>query len=162
MNCQYLSSGRWWSWRPIKTRLWFDNFIVTDHKCTKLDRISCWSSVDRLALSWLLRVGWEMGYFHIGEVTTSFSNGREPWPSGYGRRLRFQRSLVRIPASYTGWTWPFSHWSVVKIVMMFVWKDQKNEEDAGVGPFFKKIDGKDVNLTKAYLKSIFKTTTCIT
>ena len=30
--------------------------------------------------------------------------GREPWSSGYGRRLTFQRLWVRIPALYTGWT----------------------------------------------------------
>ena len=28
---------------------------------------------------------------------------REPWSSGYGRRLMFWRSWVRIPAPYTGW-----------------------------------------------------------
>ena len=33
--------------------------------------------------------------------------GREPWSSGYGSRLIFQRSWVRIPALYTEWT--FSH-----------------------------------------------------
>ena len=27
-----------------------------------------------------------------------------PWSSGYGRRLKFQRLWVRIPARYTGWT----------------------------------------------------------
>ena len=31
------------------------------------------------------------------------SKGREPWSSGYGRRLMFQRSWVWIPAPYTGW-----------------------------------------------------------
>ena len=29
---------------------------------------------------------------------------RVPWSSGYGRRLMFHRSWVRIPAPYTGWT----------------------------------------------------------
>ena len=33
--------------------------------------------------------------------------GRESWSSGYGRRLIFWRSRVRIPAPYTGWTWHF-------------------------------------------------------
>ena len=32
-------------------------------------------------------------------------NGLEPWSSGYGRRLTFQRSWVRIPAPDIGWTW---------------------------------------------------------
>ena len=31
-------------------------------------------------------------------------SGREPRPFGYGRRLMFQRSWVRISALYTGWT----------------------------------------------------------
>ena len=29
---------------------------------------------------------------------------KEPWSSGYGKRLSFQRSWIRIPAPYTGWT----------------------------------------------------------
>ena len=29
---------------------------------------------------------------------------REPWSSGYGKRLMFLMSWVRIPAPYTGWT----------------------------------------------------------
>ena len=33
--------------------------------------------------------------------------GWEPWSSGYGRRLTYQRSWVRIPVPYTGWTWYF-------------------------------------------------------
>ena len=51
----------------------------------------------------------------------SWRKGREPWYSGYGRRLMFQRSWVRIPAPHTRWT--FSHLFVVK-VLMFVWKDK--------------------------------------
>ena len=35
--------------------------------------------------------------------------GREPWSSGYGRRLMFQRSWVQIPAPYTGWTFFHIH-----------------------------------------------------
>ena len=33
-----------------------------------------------------------------------FCLGLEPWSSGYGRRLMFQRLRVRILALYTGWT----------------------------------------------------------
>ena len=32
-----------------------------------------------------------------------FRHGREPWSSGYGRRLISRRSWVQIPAQYTGW-----------------------------------------------------------
>ena len=63
--------------------------------------------------------------------------GREPWSSGYGRRLMFERSRVWIPAAYIGWTWLFSHWFVVKIVLI-VWKDQNKQKEAGIGPFFKR------------------------
>ena len=50
--------------------------------------------------------------------STKFRGGREPWSSGYGKRLTFQRLCVQFPVQYTGWT--FSHLFVVKIVMMFV------------------------------------------
>ena len=30
--------------------------------------------------------------------------GRDPWSSGYGRRLKFRRSCVWIMVLYTGWT----------------------------------------------------------
>ena len=62
--------------------------------------------------------------------------GREPWSSGYGKRLTFQRSWVRILAPDTGWTWHFSYWIVVKIAL-FVWKRPKiNEKEAWDGPLF--------------------------
>ena len=32
------------------------------------------------------------------------TNGREPWSSGYGRRLTILRSWVRILVPYIGWT----------------------------------------------------------
>ena len=54
--------------------------------------------------------------------------GREPWSSGYGRRLMCQRSWVRIPTC----AWHYSHLFVVKIVMMCVRKDE-NEWKRGRG-----------------------------
>ena len=33
--------------------------------------------------------------------------GREPWSSGYGRRIMFKRLWARILLPYTGWTWHF-------------------------------------------------------
>ena len=63
--------------------------------------------------------------------------GREPWSSGYGRRLVFGRSWVWIPAPYTGWTWHFSHLFALKF-LLFVWKD-KNKWKRGRGwPIFLK------------------------
>ena len=38
------------------------------------------------------------------KFTILYQVGREPWSSGYGSRLTFQRSWVRIPAPDTGWT----------------------------------------------------------
>ena len=34
----------------------------------------------------------------IGMLQRKVSYGREPWSSGYGKRLTIQRSWVRIPA----------------------------------------------------------------
>ena len=55
---------------------------------------------------------------------------REPCSSGYGRKLIFQRSWVRIPALYTWWTISTFIWGKIA---MFVWKDEKEAEDC---PFF--------------------------
>ena len=73
--------------------------------------------------------------------------GWEPWSSGYGWLLMFERSWVQILAPYTGWTFGhFSHWFVVKTVL-FVWKDEINEKEAGVGPYLKKLT---VSLSKTH------------
>ena len=55
--------------------------------------------------------------------------GREPWSSGYGRRLTFRRPWVQIPVAYTGWT--FFTLICCKLVLIFVWKRPKiNEKEA--------------------------------
>ena len=63
--------------------------------------------------------------------------GPEPWSSGYGRRLTFKRSWVRILAPYTGWT--FGHFFTLiccKIVPIVCLKRPKiNGKEAGVAPF---------------------------
>ena len=56
--------------------------------------------------------------------TKSDDVGREPWSSGYGRRLVFQT---------------FSHLFVIRIVM-FVWKDENKQKEAEDGPFYKSDD----------------------
>ena len=61
----------------------------------------------------------------------------EPWYSGYGRRLMFQRSWVQIPAPYTRWT--FSHLFVVKIVMC-VWKDKNKWKRVQYWPILKQCN----------------------
>ena len=59
---------------------------------------------------------------------------REPWSSGYGRRLRFQRLWVRILAPFTGWTWHFFTLICCKNCNDVCFKRPKiNEKEAGVG-----------------------------
>ena len=57
--------------------------------------------------------------------------GREPWSSGYGKRLTFQRSWVRIPAPYTGWTF-FTYCKNCNVCLK---RPKINKKEAGVGPF---------------------------
>ena len=68
-------------------------------------------------------------------LKTNLDIGREPWSSGYGRRLMFQRLGVQIPAPYTGWT--FSHLFVVKIEKC-VWKDENKWKRGRGWPVLKK------------------------
>ena len=72
--------------------------------------------------------------FLILSILIKTSSNQEPWSSGYGRRLVFQRSSVRIPALYTGWT----HLFVVKIVFC-VWKDEIKWKRGRGWPIFKEI-----------------------
>ena len=44
--------------------------------------------------------GWQLSAVRATIITW----GREPWSSLYGWRLTFERSWVRIPVLYTGWT----------------------------------------------------------
>ena len=44
---------------------------------------------------------------------------REPWYSGYGRRLVFWRQWVRFPAPYTGWTLLTL---IIAKILKLVWK----------------------------------------
>ena len=63
--------------------------------------------------------------------------GREPWSSGYGRRLMFHRSWVWIPPLYTGWT--FFHIPICCKNLQCVFEKPKiNWKEAGVSLFFKK------------------------
>ena len=64
-------------------------------------------------------------------MTKNVNSGREPWSSGYGKRLTFRRSWVQIPYSnsiitlqskilFTSVYWiDIFHLFVVKIVMVF-------------------------------------------
>ena len=51
-------------------------------------------------------------HFTISKAETK-TLGQKPWSSGYGRRLTFKRSWVRIPVPDTGWT--FFTYIVVKL-----------------------------------------------
>ena len=63
---------------------------------------------------------------------------KKSWSSGYGRRLMFQRSWVRIPAPDTGWTWHFFTLICCKNCIVCLKRPKINEKEAEVGPFFKK------------------------
>ena len=62
------------------------------------------------------------------------SNGREPWSSGYGWRLVFERSWVWIPAPYTEWT--FFTLICCKNCISCLKKPKINEKDGGVAHFY--------------------------
>ena len=66
-----------------------------------------------------------------------FSNGREPWSSGNGKRLTFWRLWVWIPAPYTGWTF-FTYICYKKCYDVCLKRPKINEKEAGVVTFFKK------------------------
>ena len=76
--------------------------------------------------------------------------GREPWSSGYGRRLTFQRSWVRILAPDTGCTWHIFTLICCKNCIVCLKRPEINEKEAGVGPVFKilQINRQDVPFTK--------------
>ena len=64
---------------------------------------------------------------------------REPWSSGYGRRLTFQRLWVRIPVPSAAWTWHIFILICCKNCNDVCLKRPKiNKKEAGVGPFKKR------------------------
>ena len=63
--------------------------------------------------------------------------GREPWSSGYGKRLTFLRLWVRIPALYTGRTF-FTNIFCKNCNDVCLKRPKTNEKEAGAGHFFKK------------------------
>ena len=77
---------------------------------------------------------------YCGSCKMSYANksrtGREPWSSGYGKRLTFRRSWVRIPAPYTGWT--FFTYICCKNCNVCLKRLKINEKEAGIGPLLKK------------------------
>ena len=61
---------------------------------------------------------------------------REPWSSGYGRQLMFERSWVQISAPNTWWT--FFLLMCCKNCVVCLKRPKINKNEAGVGPFFSK------------------------
>ena len=70
----HLTKGGW----PFQKRIWYVN---NSH-----------SGI------WIHKQNWPK---HVARVTLPTTN-LDPWSSGYGWRLRFERSCVQIPAPYTG------------------------------------------------------------
>ena len=79
-------------------------------------------------------------YFSFSYLFKQFlNNGREPWSSGYGRRLMIQSSWVQIPAPYTGWTWHFFTLICCKNCNNVCLKKTENKRKRGRGwPIFRK------------------------
>ena len=59
-------------------------------------------------------------------------DGRDPWSSGYGRRLTFQRSWVWIPGPYTGWTRHFFTLICCKNCIVCLKRLKIKEKEAGL------------------------------
>ena len=84
---------------------------------------------------------WRLGSAGLNPIENRFNvnlHGREPWSSGYGRRLTYRRSWVRIPVPYTGWTWYFFTLICCKNCIVCLKRPKINEKEAGIGPFFLK------------------------
>ena len=102
----------------------------------------CWKKVINKWKEFLTEIHWRSPHpvkiwtpvrRSMGQMLQNlFDVEREPWSSGYGRRLMFQSLWVRILAPYTGWAWHFSHLFVVIIVSMCVWK-RENKWKRGRG-----------------------------
>ena len=63
------------------------------------------------------------------------TGGREPWSSGYGKRLTFQRMWVQILALHTAWTF-FTYICCKNCNDVCLKRPKINKKEAGVGPFF--------------------------
>ena len=85
--------------------------------------------------SWSLTFKVDDNFHQISFANNNFL-GREPWSSGYGRRLMIQRSCVRIPAPYTGSTFFIFICCINCNVCLKRWKKWK---EAGDGPFKKEL-----------------------
>ena len=63
--------------------------------------------------------------------------GREPWSSGYGKRLMFRTSWVRFLALYTGWT--IFHVYLMYNCNVCLKRPKLNKKEARIGPLKKLI-----------------------
>ena len=71
----------------------------------------------------------------LSGLKQSTRNRVEPWSSGYGRRLMFERLWVWIPALYTWWT--FFHIYLLKKLYCLFEKTKNKQKRGWVGPFSK-------------------------
>ena len=74
----------------------------------------------------------------ILEATTLPTTVPGPWSSGYGKRLSFRRSWVRIVAPYTGWK-KFTYICCKNCNDVCLKRPKINKKEAGVGPFKKTV-----------------------
>ena len=115
-------------------------FIFVFSTCHDLNSNLNWKKCRWCA--WDLNPGWHYGRRERIHWATAAPEGkvllllgRESWFSGYGWRLAFERSWIRIPVLYTGWTF-FTLICCKKLYCLFE-KTKINKKEVGVGPFKK-------------------------
>ena len=88
----------------------------------------------------------------VWTVALSLYKGWEPCSSGYGRRLKFDRAWVQIPAPYTGWSWHFFTFICSNNLIICLKRPKINEKEAGDGTFSKIKRSCEVYLWNIFLK----------
>ena len=84
---------------PLTQKTWMDLAVGFSEVCLGMMRPQCFNIQQKACHFFYWKV----------ILTNKCILGREPWSSGYGRRLMFQRLWVRIPAPFTGWTFFHIH-----------------------------------------------------
>ena len=83
--------------------LWGASLFSTSHRCQIVSKFG----IRKLNIYWQTKFLTWFLYVLINSWVCRVKVcqiGREPWSSGYGRRLMFRRLWVRIPVPYTRWT----------------------------------------------------------
>ena len=90
-----------------------------------IDSVAFYLSLTRTHINFNYMDWQAVNYLHNATV-----EGREPWSSGFGRRLTFQRSWVWNLAPDTGWTWHFFTLICCKNCIVCLKRPKINEKEA--------------------------------